>query len=184
MKLGTHIRKIRKEKRVTLVELSQITGIAQATLSRIETGVMRGTVDCHRKVAEALGLDISELYSGIDPKKEEITYRSKENISQAAIIKNKNVRLEILTTQLAKKKFAPILVTLPGSEELRFDKIDRNTDKFLWIQKGKIKLSLSGEEFELQENDTIYFDGSFPHKLANMNPTESVLLSVTSPPNL
>ncbi len=51
MKVGNRVREIRKAKKVTLVELSKQTGIAQATLSRIETGSMVGTVESHRKIA-------------------------------------------------------------------------------------------------------------------------------------
>lgn len=43
MEIGKRIREARKAKKITLVELSNLTGVAQATLSRIETGVMTGT---------------------------------------------------------------------------------------------------------------------------------------------
>ena len=37
-----------KDKKITLIELAKITGIAQATLSRMETGRMLGTVKSHQ----------------------------------------------------------------------------------------------------------------------------------------
>ena len=87
MDLGAKIRKIRKEKKMTLVELSSLTGVAQASLSRIETGIMRGTVASHQKIAEALGTTIAELYGEIDSKLDEIEHRKEAQTQEEAIVK-------------------------------------------------------------------------------------------------
>ena len=76
--LGQRIRTLRKEKGLTLVEISEKTGIAQATLSRIETGTMIGTVESHEKIAETLGIGLSELYTGVDRRYEQISHQAKE----------------------------------------------------------------------------------------------------------
>ena len=50
LKIGNKIRELRKKKEITLIEFSKMTGVAQATLSRIETGDMPGTIECHHKI--------------------------------------------------------------------------------------------------------------------------------------
>ena len=76
--LGQRIRTLRKAKGLTLVEISEKTGVAQATLSRIETGTMVGTVECHEKIAETLGIGLAELYSGVDKRYEQIARQDKD----------------------------------------------------------------------------------------------------------
>ena len=63
--LGIRIRDLRKSKRLTLVEVAKSTGIDQATLSRIENGKMTGTLDSHRRIAETLGVRLTELYDSV-----------------------------------------------------------------------------------------------------------------------
>lgn len=47
MHIGRIIRRLRKERKITLLELSQKSGVAIATLSRIETGKMTGRLKSH-----------------------------------------------------------------------------------------------------------------------------------------
>jgi transcriptional regulator with XRE-family HTH domain len=183
MNLGERIRDIRKQKKITLVELSQLTGVAQASLSRIETGIMNGTVESHRKIAEALGMNIAELYMGIDPKLSEITVRGDKEIKKQIEIKGDNVRLELLTTQLSTRKFAPILISIPQSGTLTFEKLERGTEKFLWVQSGTVTVTLNNNDYALNQNETIYFDASFSHIIKNIGINEAKILSVTSPSN-
>src|SRR5690242_11715508 len=116
--LGKRIRDLRKEKGLTLVEISQKTGVAQATLSRIETGTMIGTVESHEKIAEVLGIGLAELYSGVDGRYEQIAHLPKE-AERKVTFHGKNVQVELLTAESSKKKITPLLMTLhAGSESM------------------------------------------------------------------
>lgn len=183
MNLGERIRTLRKQKKITLVELSKMTGVAQASLSRIETGIMNGTVESHRKIAEALGMSLSEMYTGIDPKLSEISYTSNDLIKKEAEVKGDNVRIELLTTQMTTRKFAPILISIPQGASITYEKLERGTDKFLWVQSGTIMITLNNNDYTLNQNETIYFDASFSHIIKNTGIQEAQILSVTSPSN-
>ena len=103
IKVGNRVREIRKAKKITLVELSKQTGIAQATLSRIETGTMTGTVESHRKIAEALGLGLAELYAPLDRRYQEIVH-SKKEAPRKVVHQGRGCQIEILTQEVTKKK--------------------------------------------------------------------------------
>ena len=59
--LGSTIRRLRVERSLTLVELSDETGIQLATLSRMENNKMVGTLDAFNAIAEAFRMKLSEL---------------------------------------------------------------------------------------------------------------------------
>src|SRR3989338_3880805 len=63
--LGQRIRHLRKARKLTLVEIAKKTGIDQATLSRIENGVMIGTLNSHMRIATALGIPLPDLYENV-----------------------------------------------------------------------------------------------------------------------
>jgi transcriptional regulator with XRE-family HTH domain len=50
------LRQVRERLFVTQAELAQRTGIAEATLSRIENGLQRPRISTVRRIAEALGV--------------------------------------------------------------------------------------------------------------------------------
>jgi transcriptional regulator with XRE-family HTH domain len=58
---GERLRRVRKERLLTQVELSKITGVAQDSISALETGKREAHPRTIRKLAKALGVDPTEL---------------------------------------------------------------------------------------------------------------------------
>lgn len=180
MKIGSRIRMLRKAKKITLIELSKQTGIAQATLSRIETGSMVGTVESHRKIAEALGLALAELYAPLDRRYEEIAISKKEAPRKVAH-QGRGYQTELLTNEVTKKKITPLLVTLAGNARTGPEHNERGVEKFVWVLDGEIEAQVEKESYSLKEGETLYFDASLPHRLANPKSKTAKLFIAVSP---
>lgn len=60
-----NIRKLRKEKRITMVELSQKAGIAEPTVRLAELEILRVKMDTLSKIAMALDVQIKDLFEEI-----------------------------------------------------------------------------------------------------------------------
>jgi transcriptional regulator with XRE-family HTH domain len=58
---GGRLRSLRKERLLTQVELSEMTGVAQDSISSLETGKREAHPGTIRKLAEALGVEPTEL---------------------------------------------------------------------------------------------------------------------------
>ena len=67
MAVGEHIRGLRLDARLKQGELAEKAGIAQNTLSRIETGAVAPSFGTLEKISEALGVDVSEMLSERSP---------------------------------------------------------------------------------------------------------------------
>lgn len=59
--LGCTIRKVRREKGLSQEVLSGLAGIARTHLTMIENGTMCPTIETLYKIAQALGMQASEL---------------------------------------------------------------------------------------------------------------------------
>lgn len=64
MNIGEKIRKIRKENKLTIVELAEITGLSKTTISDTETGKTNPSNDTILKIAKALNIDVKDLCKG------------------------------------------------------------------------------------------------------------------------
>jgi HTH-type transcriptional regulator, competence development regulator len=61
---GTRLRRTRRARALSQRDLARITGIAHDTISQLETGKREAQPRTIRKLAEALGVEPSELMKG------------------------------------------------------------------------------------------------------------------------
>jgi transcriptional regulator with XRE-family HTH domain len=182
--LGLRIRHLRRQKKITLLELSDKTKVAQATLSRIETGRMLGTIESHQKIARELGISLSTLYDELDSPEGDVAFL-RESDKKAVLHRTRDAKLELLTRDAAKKKMSPLLITLPPRAATSSETLERGIEKFMFVLEGNVLAKLKQEEYVLGLGDTLYFDASLPHFLSNPSsekPTK--LLCIVSPPNI
>lgn len=66
MKIGNTIKRLRKQKVMTLKDMSNLTGIQVATLSRIENDKMDGGLNTYMLIAGGLDLKLSQLFVEIE----------------------------------------------------------------------------------------------------------------------
>ncbi len=164
--LGLKIRDLRRQKKITLIELSKLTGIAQATLSRMETGLMLGTVKSHQKIAETLGISLGELYQDLDTRLEKISHQA-AGAERKIFSKSEQLKYELLTQEISKKKITPLLFTLAGHGKSETERSERGVEKFYLVLEGTITAHIDQKEFVLNAYDTLYFDASIPHSISN-----------------
>ena len=62
VRLGSRIRQIRKQKGMTQQQLSEISEIEKANLSRIESGMTNPTILTLHKICSAFGVGVIELF--------------------------------------------------------------------------------------------------------------------------
>ncbi len=181
--LGPRIRELRKQKNVTLIELSQKTGVAQATLSRIETGTMIGTVESHQKIAEALGTGLADLYDAVDHRRRDVAHLTQDKPRKAAH-QSKGVQVELLTQESTRKKIVPLLLTLAANAKTQPEEQERGVEKFYYVLDGDVKVRLDSDDYLVKQGETLYFDASLSHELSNAGSKIARVLCAVSPPKI
>lgn len=66
MTLGERIRKIRKIKGLSILDIKEKTGLSKSTISDLENGKSSPTTETLQKIADALKVDIREFFSDTD----------------------------------------------------------------------------------------------------------------------
>jgi len=66
MKIGKTIKRLRKQKGMTLKDMSKVTGIDVAVLSRIENDKMDGSLNAYMLIAGGLDLKLSQMFAAIE----------------------------------------------------------------------------------------------------------------------
>lgn len=181
--LGNHIKTLRKERRITLVEVAHKTRIDQATLSRIENGKMTGTLRSHMKIAEALGLRLPQLYEDLVNKVEEaqdkIARKRIGNFSHSG-----GAVAELLTSGVLQKKMMPLLLRLAPGGITEPEQYPSYTERFIYVLSGKAEVILGPDSKTLKTGDSLYFTAGRSHYFKNSGETETRCLSIMTPVSL
>jgi len=183
MLIGNKLKQIRKSMRISLSELSEKSGVQIATLSRIEHQKMTGTIDSHLKIAKALGVDITALYTDIIREESSVDIRTEETNTDIFVHSNKS-SYEILTKNILSKKMMPILLTIEPDGMTHKEQCKSGSEKFVFVIEGEILVIINNKEYPLSKANTLYFESSQEHYYKNSGDITAKVLAVGTPVEL
>lgn len=179
MNLGKNIKKIRKDKRLTLIDIAEETGIDIATLSRIENGRMTGTIQSHLAIAKALDVHLPELYE------------QAFDDAQAKVVDDEPVYThsggstsEMLVNRVLDKKMMPVRLTLKGGQSTSVEQLPAGTERFVYCLSGKVIVTIRDKANTVSTGESLYFVSSVQHSFNNPQKIPAVCLITTAPPSL
>ena len=184
--VGARLRHLRKSQGITLTELAKASGVDAATISRIETGKMMGTLESHIKLATGLGLKVTDLYAGIEEArtKDAVTVQTPSRHEGVYVHQAGKSAIALLTTEVLKKKLMPVLVTIEPGGSTHKEEARVGTEKFLYVLEGVVEAKVGEATHTLKRGSSLYLDASIPHLLKNTGRTVAKCLSVVTPPTL
>ena len=184
--IGGRLRAARKSQKIRLLELTKSFGVDAATISRIETGKMTGTLECHLKLARALGLKLADLYGGIEEAQAKgvVAVQAPSRRSEVYVHQAGKSSMSMLTSDVLKKKLMPVFITIEPGGATQKEEARVGTEKFIYVLDGAIEARVGKEAHHLKRGSTLYLEASLPHVLRNAGSTVARCLSVTTPPAL
>ncbi|MFH1846690.1 MAG: XRE family transcriptional regulator [Candidatus Omnitrophota bacterium] len=183
MKIGNRIHKLRKQKGMTLDELSRKSNVALATLSRMENNKMIGTLNSHQSICKALGVSISELYLELEEEKKVSEKIPQSKRTEHFACENK-AKYELLVSNVQNRKIMPLLLKIDSKGETNNEKYSQGVEKFLYVINGTVLASVGKNSYTLKRGDSLYFDASLPHTFKNNGKTPVEAVCFLSPPEL
>lgn len=184
LQIGTKLKLLRGN--MTQAELARRSGVDKAIISKIESGKMSGTIECHRRLAEVFGLKLSELYAFLEDEKPEPAEFHPGNHTSDLY----QDFLQILTTIPLAKKILPTFITLKPSEEKFLPESGKQVERFIIILEGETVIQIDSKtytlkkEAEYEKGDSIYSTSAQKFGIRNTGNINAKLLIVTSPPVL
>ncbi len=85
-----------------------------------------------------------------------------------------------LSGNFTERNMESILVVIPA-EKQHGHKFSHPGEEFIYVLEGAIIANLDGEEYFVNEGDSIHFPSTIPHILSNPLKTDSKILTVVCP---
>jgi transcriptional regulator with XRE-family HTH domain len=162
--MGPRLRAARERRGVTLTGVGEATGIAPSTLSRMETGRRRPTLDVLLRLAKAYGVSLDEL-AGTAPAPVPGP-RTPATPRRAADGKAVLPLTRYVGGLHAHKHVLPALDTPPA----RPRQTSHDGHAWLYVLYGRLWLALGDRDVVLDAGDVTEFDGRTAHGVANAGP--------------
>jgi transcriptional regulator with XRE-family HTH domain len=169
--VGPRLRSLRLRRGATLAELSEITGISVSTLSRLESGRRRPTLELLLPLARAHQVALDELVDA--PETGDPRVRLKPVI--------RNGRTFLPLTRRPGGLQAYKIVLPPQDEHLPQEPSSHEGYEWLYVLSGRLHLRLGRETLALRPGEVVEFDTRTPHTLTNNGPRPVELLALFGP---
>ena len=179
--LGERIRTLRKERGLSLEQVSAKSGVALATLSRIENGRGSGTFRTHQKIAEAFGLPLPDLYRDLRLSEQETTPMSSHSDEVETFTYDEKASAIFLAKQVSGRQMLPQMITLQPGGETALEQYSAGTERWIFSLEGTVDVTVGSKSYRLTMGGTLYFKASLPHRFKNQEQTVAKIISVTSP---
>ena len=172
-RVGPLIRTFRLRRRLTLAQLSSLSGISVGHLSRLENGTREPTVRLLLQLARALGVSIGTLVGESDEAGVPHVSRGAERQRIAA----QDTLLAALSDPAMRGLQAVELVLAPG----RLGETAAHAgEEWIYVVSGTIEADVNGRTVSLGAGDAIQFRAEVPHALGNPSAEAATVLVVNT----
>ena len=176
--IGKKFFEVRKKLGATLKEISQKAGCTPSFLSQVERGLTNPSLSMLKKIANALQVNIVELFT--------------QSVEEKLVMKkNERLKIEFPSAKMVAEVLAPGVST--KKMEARYKTIrpgggsdgvySHNGEELGFIIKGNFTLIINGREYQLKKGDSFYFVSANEHGFKNNGKSDTVVLWVTCPPS-
>lgn len=179
--LGENIRRIRKEKRYTIETIAVKTGLTASFISQFERSLTDGSVATIKKIADALDVPVSALFSDneADPQIiEEVSIVRKDRRKKMPYPDGKLTDY-MLTTGEGKLQVLLCEVSPGGGSGSQYH--HAGDEECITILEGQMEITVDTNTYILNTGDTINFPSHKPHAWRNIGKDQLKVIWIITP---
>lgn len=166
--VGPRLRALRQQRDITLAALAESTGISVSTLSRLESGQRRPTLELLLPLARAYGVQLDDLVGGPQTGDPRVHLRP---------ITGHGMTMVPLTRRAGGVQAYKLLIPSRGEISLK----THEGYEWLYILDGRLRLVLGDRDIILKPGEAAEFDTRVPHWFSSADDQPTELLSLFGP---
>jgi transcriptional regulator with XRE-family HTH domain len=149
--VGPRLKRIRERRGVPLADLAEVTGISKSTLSRLENGGRKPSLELLLPIAEAHRVPLDDLVGAPDTGDPRIRLKPK--------VRNRRVVVPLTREPSSVHAWKVIIPPENGEPELR----THEGQEWLYVLAGRLRLLLGDKDITMGPGEVAEFDTRVPH---------------------
>lgn len=180
VELGKNIKQSRTDKKLTVQQLADLSGVSKGLISQIENGRSIPSLPVLFGIIQSLQVSVADFFNDIAGAMKEpapVIVRRKEDYD--AFVKEDAVGFfynRILVKNLPATTVDIVLLHLePGAKR---SMVETEAFEYKYIISGEVAYQINGQTYQLKAGDSLFFDGRQPHVPQTTGTEPSVMLIV------
>lgn len=177
--IGTRLRQIRHHAGISQRQLARQVGVANATISQIESGKLNPTVSLLKKILDGIPMRLADFFADDVQPRDRRFFRADEltEIADGGVsYRQVGASLAAKSIQLLKERYEPGAGT--GRHALTHEGEECGI-----ILNGRLEVTVGEETAVLGPGDAYYFRSSQPHRFRNKGNEPCELITACTPPS-
>jgi len=174
--VGLRIKELRTARGLSLRALAELSKLSTNAISLIERGGNSPTVSSLHSLAKALAVPITAFFelqgNG------QVIHLKKDQRPRS---ETAGVIMENLGSGLPNQQIEPFLMSIAPGGSSTSSQITHSGEEMVYVLKGRLICSISEQEHELEEGDSLLFLASQPHIYRNKAPETAQVLIIFQP---
>jgi transcriptional regulator with XRE-family HTH domain len=174
--IGVRIGALRRQKGLSLEEMSNLTGFDTDLLARIEKNEVQPQLGTVIKLSKALDSAFGRLVSGVGDRLYSITRSADQRIVSRSTSRSGQQKVytyKSLAPDVKGRHMEALIVQL---EEIADPEISvHDGEEFVYVLEGTVFLKIGDEPFELSPGDSAYYLSTTPHIIASKKGKATIL---------
>ena len=169
---GPRLRALRQRQEITLAELSAATGISVSTLSRLESGARRPTLELLLPLARTFGVTLDELVDAPPTGDPRVHLRP---------VQRGGMTMLPLSRRAGGVQAYKIIIS-PGGRSREPDPKSHEGYEWLYVLDGRLRVVLGDHDLVLTPGEAAEFDTQVPHWFGSTGEGSAEVLSIFGRP--
>lgn len=163
--IGREVRAHRKQKGITVAELSAQTDLSIGMLSKIENGNTSPSLTTLQTLANALSVPLTSFFRQYEERREAVHTKAGEGVEidrEGTRAGHQYNLLGHIGANSSGVIVEPYLITLTEESDT-FEAFQHTGIETIYMLEGEVEYRHSNRTFNLQPGDTLFFDADAPH---------------------
>jgi len=176
--MGLRLRRLRHSRRLTLREVAAGAGVSESFLSQLERGRVSASVASLRRVCNALGIAVHELFSPHDDEGSQVLRFA----SREVLPFGERARKWLLTPRPVHALEVAVCEFEPGGSTGAQPYTHGDSEEVCVVLDGTVELRVGDEVSTLSAGDSGHYRSSVPHQISNVGDDVARVLYAITPP--
>jgi transcriptional regulator with XRE-family HTH domain len=166
LNLGQKIRRLRQEGRLTLQELSDLSGLSKPLLSQIENDQVIPPIATLLKIAKGLKVGIHYFFEEEEDRRKVVLMRNNElkfSRRRSGNDSPQSYLYHSLAPGMRHKSMEPFLVEFETGEWDDSQLYSHDGEEFIYLLEGELEFHFGPDVMVLKPGDSIYYNSTEPH---------------------
>jgi len=157
--VAANLKKLREERKLSLDNVAQLTGVSKSMLGQIERGESNPTVTTVWKIANGFKISFTELINTTQDNAEIILKEDIESLAED----NGKYRIYPFFPYESTREFEMYGIEIEKGGYLSADSHGEGTEEFITVFDGELTIRVNNEEFTVKQGGAIRFKADKPH---------------------